>query len=204
MDQEERKLPELEGDRVRLRLGRDDDAPAIVAYFRDNLERLRGSMPRPAPTLLTEAHWREQTARSLEDFRADRAVRLFVFLKESEGRGAGDVAGTVNFTQIARGPARSCVLGYGIAGGLEGKGYMTEALRLALAYAFGPLGLHRVSANYRPTNARSGRLLRKLGFVVEGYARDYLFLDGAWQDHLLTSLTNPAAHAGASPDGRAP
>jgi ribosomal-protein-alanine N-acetyltransferase len=39
---------------------------------------------------------------------------------------------------------------------------------------------------------RSGRLLRALGFVVEGYARDYLQINGRWEDHILTSLTNQA------------
>jgi ribosomal-protein-alanine N-acetyltransferase len=42
-----------------------------------------------------------------------------------------------------------------------------------------------------PTNERSGRLLRRLGFVVEGYARDYLFIGGQFRDHVLTSLTHP-------------
>lgn len=42
-------------------------------------------------------------------------------------------------------------------------------------------------ANYMPTNEQSGRLLRKLGFSVEGYARDYLLLQGTWKDHPLTS-----------------
>ena len=46
-------------------------------------------------------------------------------------------------------------------------------------------------ANYIPHNERSGRLLRRLGFMVEGYARDYLFINGAWRDHILTALTNP-------------
>jgi ribosomal-protein-alanine N-acetyltransferase len=46
-------------------------------------------------------------------------------------------------------------------------------------------------ANYRPENERSGRLLQRLGFAREGYARDYLFIDGAWRDHVLTSLTTP-------------
>jgi [ribosomal protein S5]-alanine N-acetyltransferase len=72
---------------------------------------------------------------------------------------------------------------------------MFEALTVVIAYAFNDMGLHRIMANYIPTNERSGRLLRRLGFVVEGYARDYLFLAGNWQDHILTSLINPAKSA---------
>jgi ribosomal-protein-alanine N-acetyltransferase len=52
--------------------------------------------------------------------------------------------------------------------------------------------LHRIGANYMPHNARSGRLLAGLGFRIEGYARDYLYIDGAWRDHVLTSLVNDA------------
>jgi ribosomal-protein-alanine N-acetyltransferase len=45
-------------------------------------------------------------------------------------------------------------------------------------------------ANYLPTNERSARLLRRLGFVIEGSARDYLFVGGQFRDHVLTALTN--------------
>jgi ribosomal-protein-alanine N-acetyltransferase len=45
-------------------------------------------------------------------------------------------------------------------------------------------------ANYIPVNERSGRLLRRLGFTVEGYARDYLLIAGKWEDHVLTALAN--------------
>ena len=45
-------------------------------------------------------------------------------------------------------------------------------------------------AAYLPHNQRSANLLKRLGFVVEGYACDYLMINGQWQDHILTSLTN--------------
>jgi ribosomal-protein-alanine N-acetyltransferase len=69
---------------------------------------------------------------------------------------------------------------------------MTEALKPALRFMFMDMNLHRIGANYMPRNQRSGNLLRRLGFVVEGYARDYLLINGTWEDHILTSLTNPA------------
>jgi ribosomal-protein-alanine N-acetyltransferase len=46
-------------------------------------------------------------------------------------------------------------------------------------------------ANYMPHNRRSGNVLKRLGFVVEGYARDYLMINGKWEDHIFTSLINP-------------
>lgn len=41
----------------------------------------------------------------------------------------------------------------------------------------------------------SARLLERLGFVKEGYAREYLHIDGAWRDHVLTARTNPGFDA---------
>ena len=67
---------------------------------------------------------------------------------------------------------------------------MCEALTAAIKYVFEELNLHRIMANYMPANERSAKLLRRLGFTVEGYARDYLRLAGNWRDHILTALTN--------------
>jgi len=67
------------------------------------------------------------------------------------------------------------------------KGLMFEALDAAVRYAFGPLDFHRVMANYMPRNERSGRLLERLGFEKEGYAKRYLKIDGLWEDHVLTA-----------------
>jgi len=46
-----------------------------------------------------------------------------------------------------------------------------------------------------PTNERSARLPRRLDFVVEGDARDYLLIQGRWEDQVLVGLTNPAWQA---------
>jgi len=101
------------------------------------------------------------------------------------------VLGVCNFTQIARGTMQSCHLGYALAANHEGQGLMREALTAAIDYLFLELELHRIMAGYMPHNERSAGLLARLGFEIEGHARQYLRIDGKWQDHVLTALINP-------------
>jgi ribosomal-protein-alanine N-acetyltransferase len=106
-------------------------------------------------------------------------------------RGAPEVIGAANLTQIVRGAFQSTNLGYCLDAQAVGQGVMTEALRAVVAHAFGPMRLHRIAAGHAPENERSAAVLRRLGFVIEGYSRDYLFVGGRWRDHVLTSITNP-------------
>ncbi|HEX9937246.1 MAG TPA: GNAT family N-acetyltransferase [Longimicrobium sp.] len=179
--------PVIETERLILRMAEIGDAPEIVRYFAHNREHLAGSRPRMTGEFFTEDFWRAQSHAALSEFRTDRSLRLFMF----ERPGSHRVIGNVNFVQFQRGAAHYCTLGYGIDREREGRGLMHEALLAGIRHVFGTLNMHRIQANYVPWNRRSGALLRRLGFTVEGYARDYLYLDGAWQDHILTSLTNP-------------
>src|SRR5678810_331999 len=101
------------------------------------------------------------------------------------------MTGACNYTNIVRGPFQACHPGYQIALAQQGQGLMSETLRAGNAFMFAERRLHRIMANYRPENYRSARLLQSLGFRREGIAADYLFIDGAWRDHVLTSLVNP-------------
>jgi ribosomal-protein-alanine N-acetyltransferase len=62
---------------------------------------------------------------------------------------------------------------------------MSSAVAMILPFCFDVLNLHRVEAACLPTNRPSIRLLEKAGFQREGYARNYLLINGSWQDHLL-------------------
>ena len=55
---------------------------------------------------------------------------------------------------------------------------MHEALTAAIAHVFEVQKLHRVMANYQPDNLASEKLLQRLGFEREGYARQYLNING--------------------------
>lgn len=179
--------PVLETGRVIVRLARPEDAAPIARYFADNREHLAASRPLMGDEFYTEGFWHAQVRANLSEFREGKSVRFFLFDAADPAR----VIGNANFTQIFRAPAHACVLGYGLDRGYEGRGIMREALESAIAYMFREQNFHRVIANYVPRNERSGGLLRRLGFVVEGFARDYLLLNGRWEDHILTSLTNP-------------
>ncbi len=116
----------------------------------------------------------------------NQAARFLLFKKES----LDHLIGLCNFTQIVYGPFQACYLGYKIDREYEGQGLMFEALQRAIQSIFEDLHLHRIMANYMPTNLRSAKLLERLGFVIEGYAKDYLFINHRWEDHVLTALTD--------------
>jgi len=182
-------LPEIRTARLHVRLARPGMERPMAAFLRDNFQgHLDRWSPPTAPAFFTEAFWSERLGAAVEEFHAGRAARFVL----QQGAEDAPIMGTCNYTNIVRGPFLACYLGYQVARGHEGQGFMAEALRATNAFMFEKLRLHRIMANYRPENARSAKLLERLGFVKEGIARDYLFIDGAWRDHVLTSLTNPA------------
>ena len=186
-------LPELETERLAVRLARPGMEGALARFLAENFEGHLDRWSPPATTaFFSEAFWRERLAMAVDEFRAGRSARFVLQARAARSPELdAPVLGTCNYTNIVRGPFLACHLGYQIARSREGQGLMAEALRAANAYVFGTLKLHRIMANYRPENARSARLLERLGFAQEGLARDYLFIDGAWRDHVLTSLVNP-------------
>jgi ribosomal-protein-alanine N-acetyltransferase len=93
------------------------------------------------------------------------------------------IVGVVNINEIVAGAFQSAYLGYYGMAWCAGRGLMTEAVGLAVGYAFDTLGLHRVEANIQPGNTSSIALVRRLGFTREGFSPRYLRIGGAWRDH---------------------
>jgi ribosomal-protein-alanine N-acetyltransferase len=162
------------------------DVPAILRFYADNQAFFKATDPPRPPPFYTEDYWSKRVRTMATDYVQDKSAGFFLFASSDDRA----VIGSINLSNVVRGAFQACHLGYAIAEREQGKGLMTEALTMALRFAWEKLKLHRVMANYLPHNERSARVLKKLGFVVEGYARDYLFIDGKWQDHVLTALTN--------------
>lgn len=175
-------LPELRTKRLLLKIAGPEFAAQRARYERENRAFHAPWSPSRPDEFFTEAFWRKQLSASQEAAHMGTRLTFTIFDERS------DIVGAANFTEIVYGAFDACFLGYALAERAVGHGYMTEALSEALRYVFEDAGLHRVMANYMPVNERSAAVLRRLGFRVEGYARDYLRIDGRWRDHILTAL----------------
>lgn len=82
-------------------------------------------------------------------------------------------------------PNRSAGLRIALVAAARGQGFGSEALRLVLAHAFGPLALHRVSLEVFAFNERAIRAYEKVGFRHEGRMRDALWWNNTQHDTLL-------------------
>lgn len=185
---------EIVTERLRLRLHDRSLSQATSDYYQRNRAHFAPCCPLREPAFHGVEAWNQRSSELRQASLSGQALQFLLFRRDQARE---EIIGDVNFTNIVRGVFQAGYLGYQLDREHVGRGFMQEALTASIAHVFGPFKLHRLMANYVPGNERSARLLRRLGFQVEGYARDYLFLEGVWKDHLLTSLTNTAFESGA-------
>jgi ribosomal-protein-serine acetyltransferase len=116
------------------------------------------------------------------DWDQGRAFRFVVRDREKQS-----MVGVVGLESIIH-MHRSCELGYWLSTSATGKGFMTEASRGALDYAFGRVGAHRVRIAAATDNHRSLSVIARLGFRFEGIARQAEWCSGRWLDHAVFAL----------------
>ncbi|HUQ36967.1 MAG TPA: GNAT family protein [Aestuariivirga sp.] len=110
----------------------------------------------------------------------DAAYAFFIFHRDQD-----HLLGAITASNVRRGAAQMCSVGYWIGKPYARQGYMSHALNALVGHAFNGLSLHRVEAACLPANQASIALLRGCGFSEEGMALKYLNIAGKWQDHLL-------------------
>jgi [ribosomal protein S5]-alanine N-acetyltransferase len=168
------------GDRVTLRVPQMNDFEEWAALRDTSRDFLVPWEPTWPADDLSRGAFRRRLKRYAEDQRNDLAYPYFIFRNADQ-----KLVGGLTMTNIRRGVAQAGSLGYWMGAAYARQGYMTAAVRLLVPFAFSTLKLHRLEAACIPENAASVRLLEKTGFVREGYAREYLCINGTWQDHLL-------------------
>ncbi|WP_353472567.1 GNAT family N-acetyltransferase [Salipiger sp. H15] len=173
--------------RTEARLVSESDAAPLRAYYLRNAAHLEPWEPRRPAGFHDAAAWQARARAHAAEAAEGRAFRFVARL-----RGEVEVLAVANFTNVVRGPFLACTLGYSMDAAHQGRGLMHEVLAAVIPWLETEAGLHRIMANHLPENARSAALLARLGFEVEGRARDYLQIDGRWRDHVLTARINDA------------
>jgi [ribosomal protein S5]-alanine N-acetyltransferase len=164
--------------RLLLRPLVDADAPALFAIFSDPAVMRYWSSP--PWTLLSQAQ--EYVARDVEAMARGEFLRLGVIRRDNEM-----LIGTCSLFNIVE-QCRRVEVGYGLAREAWGRGFMNEALRALLEYAFTTLDVNRIEADIDPRNAASAKTLERLGFRREGYLRERWIVNGEISDSALYGL----------------
>jgi ribosomal-protein-alanine N-acetyltransferase len=174
------QLPAVMGDGVVLRAPQMSDYAEWAALREASRDFLTPWEPTWPIDDLTRASFRRRVKRYFEDQRGDLAYPFFIFRKLDN-----ILVGGLTLANIRRGCAQAGSLGYWMGVSHARQGHMTAAVSAIIPFAIGTLRLHRIEAACIPANTASIRLLEKTGFRREGFARQYLCIDGVWQDHLL-------------------
>jgi ribosomal-protein-alanine N-acetyltransferase len=185
----ERVPKSIGSQRLLLRQYRTSDADALAELlarsYKDHLE------PWSPPSMKQEAETggrraaREHILAALDKWDDSSDYRLFITLRET-----GEMVGQIGLTQLIRGVSQSCFIGYWIGLPYLRQGYATEAVVLAMEFAFDVLKLHRISIWIGIENKHSLRIPEKLGLRFEGTAERALFLGERWQDTHIFAVTS--------------
>jgi ribosomal-protein-alanine N-acetyltransferase len=173
-------LPCVAGEGILLRIPQAPDYADWTTLREGSRDFLTPWEPTWPADDLSRSAFRRRIRRYSEDLRTDQGY-AFLIIRTSDNT----LVGGLTLANIRRGVAQAGSIGYWMGRPFVRQGYMTAAVRAIIPFAFASLRLHRLEAACIPTNAGSIGLLEKTGFVREGYAREYLCINGIWQDHLL-------------------
>ncbi|MBY5992364.1 GNAT family N-acetyltransferase [Ferrimonas balearica] len=167
-----------------------EDAAKMARYCRDNRTHLAPWEPTRDDSWYCERTWLTRLDGQWQQFERCTALSLVALDPQGEA-----VIAVVNLSGIEGGVRQSARVGYSVAQHRQGAGLATEVVGAVVDYAFDTLKLHRIEACVQPHNLASVAVLARLGFRREGFAPQYLKINGRWQDHILTARLSPNALA---------
>jgi len=176
--------------RLTLRPLEEADAMTCLAMELKNRKLFSKYSGSRNPEFYTPEYQIDSIRRAKKGWDEDTKYNFGIYLSET-----GELIGGIALNEVMRGALQSCYIGYSLDEDHNGKGYMSEAVKCLLTFAFDVLKLHRIEAGVMPVNIRSQRVLEKCGFVREGLARKNVNFQGKWQDHYSYGIINPADEA---------
>lgn len=170
-------LVELKSKNFTIRNLTPDDAEQLTEYYIRNEEHLKSFEPTRDSSFYTYEAQREILLESYRQLMTGVCSDLGIYIEDK-------LIGKIKISNIVYGVFKSAILGYSIDKDYEGKGYMKEAVLVALDYAKNYLDLHRIEASILTDNMRSKGVLLGCGFEEVGLNKSYLFINGKWRDHI--------------------
>ncbi|MBS4174100.1 GNAT family protein [Bacillus sp. FJAT-49736] len=174
----------LDSERIYIRRLTMQDLNALLDLRLRNKEFLQTFEPIAPHSHYTLEGQRDILEKVQRNWESDSGYSFGIFLRRSN-----QLMGRISLSNVVRGAWESCTMGYFLDEEYNGQGFTTEAVRLAIQFAFGSAGLHRVQAAVMPRNVGSIRVLEKVGFRYDGYSEYYLKINGLWEHHNLYSIT---------------
>jgi len=167
-----------ETERLSLRTISVEDFDLLKDYFLRNIDFLSPWEPIREDSFYEDSEIFKRLKDEIKNNKNESQLSLYISIK-----GERKIIGNVTLSSIIRGPFQSCYIGYKLDKNNINKGYITEAVKKVVEIAFDDLKLHRIEGNIMPRNVRSIKVLEKLGFEYEGLSKEYLKINGAWEDH---------------------
>lgn len=153
-----KRVPQLETERLILRMWTKKDAPELFAYASD---------PDVGPNAGWKPHANVGESRMIIDQLFRRNMTWAIVEKET-----GKIVGSIGFEEDRYRPhISSKEMGYSLARDRWGRGYMTEAAMRLIKYGFEEMKLDVLMIRTSETNLRSQRVIEKCGFTYEGTLR---------------------------------
>jgi [ribosomal protein S5]-alanine N-acetyltransferase len=160
----------LKGKRVFLRQPTIEDFEELLSLYQSSRKFHRGLVQTPINKKAFEKYLTQANLETNE---------YFLICKAQDNA----ITGSINLSQIFRGNFKNAYLGYYLGAKFTRQGFMTDAVKIFVRFAFLDLKLHRLEANVQPENLASIKVLERNGFTKEGYSRKYLKIGGRWRDH---------------------
>ena len=168
----------LDTDNLRLAVLRKSEAARIAEYLQNNRDFHKQFSQTHTDDYFTVSTQKKYLAYDCNSFLEGSLVPLWNPLKDDN-----KIIGRVSFFNFAYGGMMSCACGYHLDKEHTGKGYMTEALKSAMAFVFDEYKMHRIEAFIVPENEPSLNLVKRVGFHYEGKRMSYMHINGRYRDH---------------------
>lgn len=175
----------IDGERIYIRFLDVSDAKAVLDLHLRNKDFFKKYTTTKNEDFYTLEYQEDIIKDNIVKKDNDERYSFGIFIKNSD-----ELIGNIALTEVLRNSLQSCYIGYYLDIQHNGKGYMTEVVKLIVKYAFEDLKLHRIEAGVMPHNIRSMRVLEKAGFIKEGIARKNVKINGIWEDHQVLAIVN--------------